>query len=116
MRAFPKLVAVGALLIAGCDLNPQPLPPGDTPSDAGTYSPGAGGSTGSSDAAPPKVSDAGGVPLPPAGDAGSDAAAGDGGTDAADGGDAGDAGTDGGGGDGDAGDAGDGGDSAPQRT
>ena len=116
MRGVPQMLVVGALLLAGCDLNPQPLPPGDTPGDA-TATPGAGGSTGgdSADAGPTKFGDAGN-PMPPVGDAGLDAMVpadagldgGDAGDAATDGGDAGDGGTSDGGGDG--------GDAEPQRT
>ncbi len=106
--ALVLAAAVAAALIAtACDLNPQPLPPGEVAGYGGGDS-GAGASTGvaadagalpisSGDASSPSLGqDGGGGLSPPAADGGVDGASGDGGVDGA----AGDAGAE------DAGDAG----------
>jgi hypothetical protein len=76
-RRFQILAAVGlsavvaTLAEVGCDLNPQPLPPGDTSEDAGgSLTLGGGGSADSG--SPSFAADAGTVSPPPVngGDAG----------------------------------------------
>jgi streptogrisin D len=72
-----------AAWVHGCDLNPQPLPPGETPDGSLTNAEGDGGAMGGEDAAggnfgggpDASTTDAAAPPTPP--DAGADAGAGD---------------------------------------
>ncbi len=58
---FASGVAGAALVVAACDLNPQPLPPGDNgENDAGALAPPTGGQTsGDAGASSPPIADSG---------------------------------------------------------
>jgi hypothetical protein len=87
--ALGSLTLVGAVVVVACDLNPQPLPPGDTSDGAVAAAPGSGDNGGggslASDAGAPASLDgasgstgpgdsAGGTPAPGDAEAATDAA------------------------------------------